>query len=768
LKLYIAEKPSMGAEIAKCLTGPIERHDGYLVTKGGVVTWGFGHILRQAEPDEYDAKYKMWRSEDLPIVPAVWKLLVDKSCVKQFNTIKGLIEKADEIVHAGDPDREGQLLIDEVLDYVHNEKPVKRILLNALDEKSIQKANASLRDNKEFYNLKQSALARARADWLIGMNLSRAYTLAARRAGHRIVLPIGRVKTPTLALVVRRERELKDFIPVDYYTIKAEFSHENGDFWANWKAGEEQRGLDSEGRLLNAEIAEALLQRFASSSSKGVISLYQKSEKKEPHRLPFSLSSLQVMAGKKFGYEPQLVLDTAQKLYERKLTTYPRSDCEYLPVNQFADAKVILANLAQGDDSALSQWSKAGDSKMKSRCWNDKKISAHHAIIPTQVKVKTLQLSETERNIYFLIAQAYIAQFYPLHIYDQTKVEIDYEEEKFTASGRVVKEAGWKALYSGDTDKDDEKDESALLPAMKKKDSVDYKNGKVDKRATKPPVRFTAATLLAGMKEIHKYVKDEESKKKLKDVYGIGTEATRATIIDDLIKRKFLRSEGKKKYLIPTDAAYLLVDALPDEMIYPDSTAIWEDHLHSMAEGEGELEEFLAAQIKFATLLCQKALAVELPVQGEYPCPRCKKGVMLKRHGKNGDFWGCSNYPRCRMSCDDKAGVPDFSSAKAPRQNSPGPRNVATDILDDDFAPMISAMDMIAQMNAAKAQREKASANPLETLAQASSPKGLPLCPRCREGNLRRINGKNGAFWGCTNYPHCTATYDDIKGKPNT
>ena len=768
MRLYIAEKPSMGAEIAKCLTGPIERHDGYLVTKDGVVTWGFGHILRQAEPDEYDAKYKLWRSEDLPIIPVAWKLLVDKSCAKQFNIVKGLIAKADEIVHAGDPDREGQLLIDEVLDYLHNEKPVKRILLNALDEKSIKKANASLTDNQDFYNLKQSALARARADWLIGMNLSRAYTLAARRAGHRIVLPIGRVKTPTLALVVRRERELKDFVPVDYYTIKAEFSHAKGDFWANWKPGEAQKGLDAEGRLLDREIAEKMLQAFAAADAAGCISLYQKTVKKEPQRLPFALSSLQVLAGKRFGYEPQLVLDTAQKLYERKLTTYPRSDCDYLPQNQFADAKTILGNLAQSDDPLLGNWASGADAKIKSRCWNDKKISAHHAIIPTQVKVKLSQLSETERHVYFLIAQAYIAQFYPLHVYDQTKVEIAYKEEIFAASGRVVKDPGWKILYSAEPDKEEDKEDAAMLPAMQKKDSVQYKEGRLDQRATKPPQRFTAATLLAGMKEIHKYVKDEDAKKKLKDVYGIGTEATRATIIDDLIKRQFLRAEGRKKYLVPTDAAYLLVDALPDEMIYPDSTAIWEDHLHSMAAGDGELEAFLSAQIDFTRLLCQKALDIHLPVQGEHPCPRCQQGVMLKRRGKNGEFWGCSNYPRCRMSCDDKNGEPDFTSAKpAARQNyGRGNTAAAAAALSEEFAPMVSAMDLIAQMNAA-GPRKKTSAQPLETMQKAAG-SAQPLCPRCREGQLRRINGKNGAFWGCTNYPHCTATYDDIKGKPNT
>ena len=229
MRLYIAEKPSMGAEIAKCLTGPIQRKDGYLITKDGIVTWAFGHILRQAEPDEYNAAYKKWNVADLPIIPAKWKMIVDESCKKQFGIIKNLIDKADEIVHAGDPDREGQLLIDEVLDYVHCQKPVKRILLNALDEESIKKANANLRDNKDFLNLKKSALARARADWLIGMNLSRAYTLAARRAGKKEVLAIVRVKTPTLALVVRRERELQNFKPVDY------FCKESFNFFARWK-----------------------------------------------------------------------------------------------------------------------------------------------------------------------------------------------------------------------------------------------------------------------------------------------------------------------------------------------------------------------------------------------------------------------------------------------------------------------------------------------------------------------------------------------------
>ncbi len=782
MRLYIAEKPSMGAEIAKCLTGPIQRKDGYLITKDGVVTWAFGHILRQAEPDEYNAAYKKWNAADLPIIPTKWKMIIDESCKKQFGIIKNLIDKADEIVHAGDPDREGQLLIDEVLDYVHCQKPVKRILLNALDEESIKKANANLRNNKDFLNLKKSALARARADWLIGMNLSRAYTLAARRAGKKEVLAIGRVKTPTLALVVRRERELQNFKPVDYFIIKAIFAHQNGEFITTWKPQDTQKGLDSENRLLDENIAKDLIAKFASKTEQGKIIAYQKAQKKEAQRLPFSLSTLQVLAGKRFGYEPQLVLDTAQKLYEKKLTTYPRSDCEYLPQSQFNDAKVIVHNLLTYQDGQLSTWAKKADISIKSRAWNDKKITAHHAIIPTKIKANLNALSEVERNVYFLIAQAYIAQFYPVHIYDQTKITVMYMNENFTASGRTVKQLGWKELYLQNANKNklnyeeinEKEEENSSLPLMKKNDVVDYIDGKYEKKSTKPPTRFTSATLLAGMKEIHKYVKDVEVKKKLKDIYGIGTEATRASIIEDLIKRGFLQTEGKKKYLIPTQTAYMLIDVLPDEMTYPDSTAIWEDYLHSLSEGEGTVEEFLQMQANFTKDLCLKANATVLVGQNEYKCPRCKRGILVKRNGKNGTFWGCSNFPTCRMTCNDVDGKPDlrpktYVSSKYSNVNYSNFYDTLNEVEKTTDSGIISAWDLVLQNKTNPSfNKVKKSAMPLEKQAKQGTKNvdSKYLCPHCKDGSLRRIHGKNGWFWACSNYPHCTATYDDNNGMP--
>lgn len=704
MRLFIAEKPSMGREIAANLPGPARKGNGFIETAGGVVTWLFGHVLRQAEPQEYDEKYKVWRAEDLPIVPDKWKLLVSESSAKQFAVVKQLISRADEIIHAGDPDREGQLLVDEVLEYVGCKKPVRRILLNALDEKSIKEAIAGLRPNSEFFNLRQSALARARADWLIGMNLSRAYTLAAQRSGHRkLVLPVGRVKTPTLALVVRREREIENFQPVDYYNIKAQFQHAKGSFLAMWKPKDTQPGLDSEGRLLDAKIAEAKLQLFGQEPREGIISGYSKTKKQEQQRLPFSLSTLQVLAGRRFGYSPQQVLDTAQKLYEQKQITYPRSDCEYLPTNQFKEAGTILRNLQGCGQAELSTWAAGANEKIKSRAWNDKKISAHHAIIPTRVKVDLNRLGAVERNIYFLIAQAYLAQFYPVHTFYQTKVEVKYKEELFAAGGRTEIDLGWKALYAvkksagangaeggeamvdgteaeGNENSENNASangsgeaENALLPPMKKGDGVQYLSGQVIKSVTKPPSRFSQSSLVAAMKDIHKFVKDPEAKKQLKAVYGIGTEATRASILDELIyKRKLLVEKGKKKQLQPAEGAYMLIDAMPKELADPDFTAIWEDRLHSMAEGEGTLEEFLQGQIEFTAKLCAKANETTLAVDKDKLCPRCGIGILQQRQGKNGTFWGCSNYPRCRMSCDDKDGKPDLEGAARRRSNLGG------------------------------------------------------------------------------------------------
>ena len=377
---------------------------------------------------------------------------------------------------------------------------------------------------------------------------------------------------------------------------------------------------------------------------------------------------------------------------------------------------------------------------------------------------------------------------------------MNYAGERFTASGRVVREAGWKALYAGsnaEKNEGEENEESGELPAMKKKDAVSWQSGKLAEKETKPPQRFTPSTLLAAMKDIHKFVRDETAKKTLRAVSGIGTEATRATIIDDLIRRNFLQAAGKKKILTPTSSAEFLVDALPEDMTYPDKTAVWEDALHAMSDGEGNIDDFLTEQIAFTRSLCSAASnASLLPAEEETKCPRCGRGVLKLKQGKNGPFWGCTNFPRCRMTAPDKDGKPDLSRVASSKGNgSPVVSSVdyrkrsaafattsaswqreAPGMSEEEMAAFLAeyqpTLSVSSYSNASSLRKKswdndkpKYSAAPMERM-EKNAKASKYLCPHCKEGSLRFIRGKNGGFWGCTNYPSCTATYDDNNGKP--
>ena len=512
MKLFIAEKPSLAQAIAAGI-GVGKKNDGYISLNGGnkIVTWCYGHILEQLNPSEYAEKYQKWRMEDLPIIPNQWKLKVKSDAAKQFKIVRDLIEKATTIVNAGDPDREGQLLIDEVLEYVGNKKPVQRILLNALDEKSVKQSLHDLRDNREFQGLKNAALGRSRADWLIGMNLSRAYTIRARQAGYESV-SVGRVMTPTMALVVRREEEIVKFKPVTHYTVRAIFKNDFGEIPTMWQMSDKIHNLDSEGRLLNEKVAEEFLAKLNFLiGTQGKITCIEEKSKVENQRLPYSLSSLQIESGKRYGYSPQIVLDKMQSLYEKKLTTYPRSDCEYLPENQFSDAIEILEHLKSLTNKEFTELVKNADTSIHSRAWNDKKITAHHAIIPTRIKAEYEKLNEVEQNLYLMASQAYLAQFYPSHEYKSTKVEITFTNEKFIGKGKRITKLGWKAIYKNVVQKESEEPES-LLPPLREGESVKYISGNIAEKTTKPPTRFNPSTLLQTMKEIYKYVRNDKLK----------------------------------------------------------------------------------------------------------------------------------------------------------------------------------------------------------------------------------------------------------------
>ncbi|WP_196607222.1 DNA topoisomerase III [Pectinatus frisingensis] len=742
MRLFIAEKPSLGQAIAHNL-GKGRRVDGYFELNQGkdIVTWCFGHILEQLNPDEYDEKYKKWSIEDLPIIPSQWKLKITPSCKKQFNIIKSLIAKADEIVHAGDPDREGQLLIDEVLEFVQNKKPVQRLHLNALDEKSVKAALSNLHDNAVYIGDKNAALARSRADWLIGMNLSRAYTIKARDAGYASVVSVGRVQTPTMALVVRRENEIANFTPVNFYEVKVDWRNNNDIISTIWQPKDELQGLDQNGHLLKKDIAEALLTkiRTVSGYSHARISKIEQKEKQEPQRLPYSLSALQIHAGKRFGYSPQQVLDTMQELYEKKLTTYPRSDCDYLPENQFAEAPEILNNLKSIIKNNFNLLIDQANYAIRSRAWNDKKISAHHAIIPTTFKCDYDSLPEIQQNLYYMVAQAYLAQFFPIHTYQSTKVIITCSDETFSTTGKTILINGWHVVYKNEVNEENNSEKEKTLPELHEGDTLNFFNGQIIDKITKPPTRFNPSTLLKAMKDIYKYVKDDSLKTELKECSGIGTEATRAGIIDKLQTSGFLSLQ--KKYLVPTEKARMAVTVLPEDITYPDTTAVWEKELENISKQKISIEKFFVKQEKSLKMFLAQAENTKIkPAKEAVFCPNCKK-PMIKRKGKSGKyFWACTGYPDCKTIAPDNDGKPDFSVGQISGLTAECPK-------------CHGKLNQIKGKYGLYWKCENKDCNLI--LTDAKNKPVIAKCPTCHEGFLIQKTGKKGKFWSCNRYPEC-------------
>ncbi len=760
MRLFIAEKPSLAAAIAGGLGKPSKK-DGYFEVNGDCVTWCFGHILEQLKPDEYDAKYKAWNMDDLPIVPPAWKLKVrkDGGVSKQFKIIKDLLGKADEIVNGGDPDREGQLLVDEVIEYVGCKKPVKRILLNALDDTSVKNALNDLRDNKDFIGLKNSALGRSRADWLVGMNLSRAYSIKAKEAGFDVI-SIGRVQTPTVSLVVRRENEITNFVPQKYYPVMVTWEHPNGKYTAKWQPKEGIDGVDENGRVLKRELAGEILTKVKATAQYGsggkIEKIEQKDGKQEQHK-PYSLSSLQIEAGRKFGLSPQQILDAMQGLYEKKLTTYPRSDCEFLPESQFAEAGTVISHLK--DIPELAPFVDKADLTIKSKAWNDSKITAHHALVPTREAVKFDSLTDVEKKLYILVAKAFLAQFFPVHTFKSTKVVTACADEIFIANGKEIINMGWKALYSGEPDKEkeNEDDETAnqTIPKMAEGDSVKYVDGKLNEKETKPPARFTPSTLLAAMKNVWKYVKNKDLQPMLKECSGIGTEATRAGIIEHLQKMGFMKLEKKK--LVPTDKAKSLYSVLSDDLIYPDTTALWEKDLEEVSDNKKNLDAFSKDCLDFVQQMLHGAKNAQFKAAANAPiCPNCGK-VLQRRKGSNGFFWGCSGYPECKTTFPDKKGKPDLNAKKSG----------GTGVTSDQSCP-ICGSSQLKQVTTKKGTTAWVCGQ-CNTWFDDNKNKpdfGAGKCPTCGKGILKKRTGPKGHFWSCSNFKECKQTYPDKNGKP--
>jgi DNA topoisomerase-3 len=710
MRLFIAEKPSLAKAIASGLNPQAKREGNYYSCGSDIVTWSYGHIINLKKPNEYNPEYKKWAAVPFPLIPAKWEYAKSGNALEILSTIESLLKKADSAVNAGDADREGQLLIDEILEYFGYSGPCYRILIADTTEEGVKKALGNISDNAKYKSLCDAGKARLRADWLLGMNMTMLYTVIAQKNGYQgEPISVGRVQTPVLNLVVQRDSEIENFISKLFYTLKLDCASGNNRITAKWKAREGQAGLDEEDRLADVstkDVLEKMLKEAIAAGEKAKVAALEKKLKKENPPLAHSLPSLQIEASEKYGISPADTLKTAQQLYEAGILSYPRSDCPYMPENIIKDAakifdgvKINATNLARAVTSA--------DAARKSAAFNDKKVAEHYAIIPTGKIAQSL--TDEQKKIYDLSAVRFVAQFWPEHEYMETKGEISFAGETFALSGREAVRAGWKDILSEPKDSEKEDGEApAKLPPLEKGDELAALDARVEEKKTAPPKRFTEATLLKAMNNIHKYVADEEIKKILKETDGIGTAATQAAIIEKLYERPYIEKKGKE--IISTKKGRQLIGILPDTLKKPDKTALWEKEMKRVTEKEKTLDEFMEEISREITSLVSeiKSQPEKIVITGDaqkapsaeggnaYPCPKCS-APLKALNGKSGPFWACSS-PTCKATYSDAKGKPEKPN----------------------------------------------------------------ICPRC--GNmLAKMNGKSGPFWACGG---CSLYLDDARGKP--
>ncbi len=692
MRVFIAEKPEVGRAIADVL-GKGAKKKGYIDCGADVVTWMFGHLLELCVPEDYDERYAKWNLEDLPIITVPWRYKISKGCSEQMNVIKRLISKADIVVHAGDTDGEGQLLVDEVLQYYKVNKPVKRVLINDNNPRKVKQAIASMRDNREFYGLSQSALARSVGDQLYGFNMSRLYTLKAQQKGVKGVFSVGRVQTPILGLIVRRDREIEAHKMAFYYRLVGEFSIAGAAFPAVFKATGDAP-LDDKGRIIDASFVENIAKQCKGQPA--AIESCETRHKSEHPPLPYDLLELQADAHRKFNISPDNTLKITQSLREKRLITYNRSDCRYLSEVQHDDAPLVLKAISE-TSGILAKSCASAKPSIKGRCFDDRYVSAHHAIIPTECAGDDKSLSKNEQFIYMLIARQYIAQFWPNRESKVTTVMVVCEGHRFKSVSTVYINQGWAQLYKNDAGNDalGRPDEDACdinLASLVKGDKGQCTNTSVEQKETQPPKHYTKATLLKDLRRVAKYVDDpkiarllkNKDKDKKAEQGGIGTPATRDSFIVKLLGRNFIEEKGKK--LISSPLGRSFHDALPTTATRPDMTALWHEQQQEIEKGiltsnafVKELAGFITAhvnEIRAAELSISKAASSQKAADKTATCPGCGNQVKrLKRKKGKGFFWVHINeVKQCIQFLGDKRGKPVLQAAKKAAETAACPK----------------------------------------------------------------------------------------------
>ncbi|EGH9360818.1 type IA DNA topoisomerase [Salmonella enterica] len=644
MKLFIAEKPSVAADIVKALGGVFSRKDGYYQSSENIVTFCFGHIIESQPVENYNPNYKVWSLDNLPLALYPIKYQPKENCKQQVKTILSLINNpyVDTIVHCGDPDDEGQLLVDEVLQYGGNTKPVLRVMINDNTPGAVQKALQNMQDNRKFHGLSKRALARSAADAIYGLSMTVGCTVTAQAKGYKGLLSVGRVQTPTLGLIVRRWRAHTAHKSSFYYTLKANMISGTDSFSANWKPSE-NAPQDEKKRLTNKKWGEGLAQSLKGKSATVSAAAVDQKEKTPP--LPFNLARLQQFINKEYKFSAQKTQDITQKLKDtHKAITYNRSDCSYLTDEQFAEAPVLLSKLA-----VLSEFNGLDfNHTRKSKAFNTANVTAHTAIIPTIAVPDLNNLSNDERIVYMAIAKQYFVQFMPNKKYNEASAHFVCGDESFVARSNKVTDLGFTKILSDENNEEAEETSDSyyeVLSRLRTGECVTCESVKVSEKKTTPPALFTEATLLAALVRVADYVENKEIARLLKEKDkdnkdehgGIGTPATRAGILEILKKREYVIIEKGK--LVPTESGLALFDSLPPVATLPDMTALWSKKQDLIEAGEvsidsfvGELYEELRAMLKELSIdglpdkqAGQAGQASRLGVC----CPNCKSQIAV-------------------------------------------------------------------------------------------------------------------------------------------
>lgn len=649
--LVLTEKPSVAKDIARVL-GCKRSGNGCIVGDKYIVTWALGHLVTLADPEAYDDKYKSWRMEDLPMLPGRMKLVVIGQTSKQFKAVSSLLSSAEvsDIVIATDAGREGELVARWIIQKANCRKPMRRLWISSQTDKAIKEGFASLKPSSQYDNLYRSAQCRAEADWLVGLNVTRALTCK-----HNAQLSAGRVQTPTLAMIVRREEDILRFRPKDYFTVKADF----GEYTALYK--------DGKGQARFADAAAAKEVADSVRGKRGVLSEVKKVYRFKAPPAAYDLTELQRDANKKYGYSAKQTLSLMQSLYEtHKLLTYPRTDSRYITKDVAATLPERLRAIAIGpykDSANAVLRSKPIQTKY---IVNDAKVTDHHAIIPTEQYVDLNKLSREERHIYDLVVRRFIAVLSAPFEYDEVQVKITVGKYNFYTKGQSIKSAGWKALYDSslaDDDDDAEPDLAAQrLPALSQGAAVAVKEVRVCAGKTSPPARYTEATLLTAMENPASQVEDGRLRDALKTAGGLGTPATRADIIEKLFNSFYIERRGRE--IFPTSKGRQLIGIVPPDLKSAELTAKWEQQLSLIAEGKANDRKFIEEMRGYASSLVQAVKSSTAEYKHDNmtrePCPQCGK-YLLEVNGKKGKMLVCQD-----RDCGYRKSISVITNARCP------------------------------------------------------------------------------------------------------